>query len=101
MATHSYAYLKLKIPRPTGVITMEAKTQRALDYEHENIKLVAAVVAMAELRELSLWIPIVPPSLAMPTTSNVFKMEENAKAIQIIAKDPAKTVQIGRGQFGP
>jgi hypothetical protein len=27
MVTPSYAYLKLKIPRPTRVITMEAKTQ--------------------------------------------------------------------------
>jgi hypothetical protein len=27
MAIPSYAYLKLKIPRPTSVITVEAKTQ--------------------------------------------------------------------------
>jgi hypothetical protein len=31
MAIPSYTYLKLKIPEPTGVITMEAKAQRALD----------------------------------------------------------------------
>jgi hypothetical protein len=29
MAIPIYAYLKLKIPRPTRVITMEAKAQRA------------------------------------------------------------------------
>jgi hypothetical protein len=33
MVIPSYAYLKLKIPEPTGVITMVAKTQRALDCE--------------------------------------------------------------------
>jgi hypothetical protein len=33
MAIPSYTYLKLKIPRPAKVITMEAKTQRVLDYE--------------------------------------------------------------------
>jgi hypothetical protein len=33
MAIPSYGYLKLKIPGPAGVITVEAKTQRALDCE--------------------------------------------------------------------
>jgi hypothetical protein len=47
-------YLKLKIPRPIGVSTVEAKTQRALDCEQDIIELAAAVVSVAELRELSL-----------------------------------------------
>jgi hypothetical protein len=33
MAIPNYGYLKLKIPRPTRVITVEAKTQRAMDCE--------------------------------------------------------------------
>jgi hypothetical protein len=33
MAIPSYANLKLKILGPTGVITIEAKAQRALDCE--------------------------------------------------------------------
>jgi hypothetical protein len=33
MAIPSYAYLKLKIPGPTDVITMEAKTLWVLDYK--------------------------------------------------------------------
>jgi hypothetical protein len=33
IAIPSYTYLKLKIPGPVGVITVEAKTQRALDCE--------------------------------------------------------------------
>jgi hypothetical protein len=47
----SYAYLKLKKPGPIGVITVEAKTQRALDCEQNNIELATTVVTMAELRE--------------------------------------------------
>jgi hypothetical protein len=39
MVIPSYAYLKLKIPKPTGVVTVEAKTQRALDCEQYNIEL--------------------------------------------------------------
>jgi hypothetical protein len=53
MAILSYAYLKLKIPGPATVITTEAKAQRALDCEKDNIKLATTTVAMAELRELS------------------------------------------------
>jgi hypothetical protein len=33
MTIPNYNYLKLKIPRPTRVITVEAKTQRAMDCE--------------------------------------------------------------------
>jgi hypothetical protein len=47
MAIPSYTYLKLKITGPTGVITVEAKTQRALDYEQNNIELAVTAVATA------------------------------------------------------
>jgi hypothetical protein len=33
MVIPNYAYLKLKISGPTGVNTVESKTQRALNYE--------------------------------------------------------------------
>jgi hypothetical protein len=54
MAITSYAYLKHKISGPTGIITMEAKAQRALDCEQDNIELAAVAVAAAELKELCL-----------------------------------------------
>jgi hypothetical protein len=92
MAIPSYAYLKPKIPGPTKIITMEGKTQRALDCEQDSIKLVIVVV---EQRELSFCLPIVPLSPMMPPTSSVFKIDEDAKAMQINSGDPAKTVQIG------
>jgi hypothetical protein len=57
MAIPSYAYLKLKVLGAIGVVTVEAKTQRALGCEQDNIELVAAVGAAAKLRELSLRIP--------------------------------------------
>jgi hypothetical protein len=50
MVIPSYVYLKLQIPGPTGVITVKAKAQQALDYEQDNIELDAATVTMAELR---------------------------------------------------
>jgi hypothetical protein len=37
MTIPSYAYLKLKIHEPTGIIIVEAKTQRALNYKHHRL----------------------------------------------------------------
>jgi hypothetical protein len=54
MGIPSYTYLKLKIPEPTGVITVEVRTQQALDCEQSSIELDVVAVIMAELRELSL-----------------------------------------------
>jgi hypothetical protein len=70
-----------------------AKTQHALDCEHDYIELTTAAIAVAELRELSLRIPTVLLSPAMPLTSSIFKTDEDAKAIQIDARNPAKTMQ--------
>jgi hypothetical protein len=53
MAIPSYGYVRLKIPGPTGVFTMEAKAQRALDCEQDNIELADAMVTTTELRVLS------------------------------------------------
>jgi hypothetical protein len=49
MAIPSYAYLKLKIPGPATIITVEAKTHRALDYEQNIIELATTMVAATEL----------------------------------------------------
>jgi hypothetical protein len=95
MAIPSYAYLKFKILGPIGVITVEAKMQQALDCKQDIIELAATAVPTTKLRELGLWIPTMPPSLAMPMTFGVFKTDEDAKAIQIDAGDPDKTMQIG------
>jgi hypothetical protein len=81
MAIPNYAYLKLKIPEPTGVITMEAKTQQVLGCEQDSIELAAPSVTATEQRMFSLWLPTAPPSVAMPMVSSVFKMDEDAKAV--------------------
>jgi hypothetical protein len=94
MTIPSYAYLKLKIPGPTGIIAMEAKVQRALDYEQVSIVLAAAMVTTTELKELNLSAPPSSTNPAMPSMSSTFKVVKDAKAMQIDAEDPAKTDQI-------
>jgi hypothetical protein len=54
MAIPCYAYLKLKMPRLIDVITVKAKTQRALDCEQNNIELATAAVTATELRKFYL-----------------------------------------------
>jgi hypothetical protein len=95
MATPSYAYLKLKIPGPADVFTIEAKAHWALDCEQDSIELAASVVAMAKLRELNLRVPTTPLDPALPSMSSIFKTDEDTKAAHICTRDPAKTVQIG------
>jgi hypothetical protein len=97
MASPSYAYLKLKIPRPISVITMEAKAQRALDCKQSSIERDAAAVTTVELKELCLSTPPSSTSPAMPSSPDTFKAAKDAKAMQIDAADPVKTIQIRTG----
>jgi hypothetical protein len=92
MATPSYAYLKLKILGPAGVITMKATARQVLDFEQSSIELAAAAVAMAVLRELSLRLPTTPLNPGMPPTSGIFKADEDTKAVPIDAEILAKTM---------
>jgi hypothetical protein len=52
MSIPSNAYLKLKVPGLAGIKTVEAKAQRALDYEQDSIELAATMVTATELKEL-------------------------------------------------
>jgi hypothetical protein len=91
MAIPSYTYFNLKKPGPVGIITMEAKVQRALDGEQNIIELAVAT----KHRDLCLNAPPSLANLTMLSTSSAFKAVEDTKAIQINTEDPAKTIQIG------
>jgi hypothetical protein len=90
MVIPSYAYLKLKIPKPAEVITVEARMQGALDCEQDSIELATMVVTVAKLRELSLQVPMVLLDPAMPSTSSIFKKDKDTKAVHICTRDPIK-----------
>jgi hypothetical protein len=83
MAIPGYTYLKLKMLRPTGIITMEAMAQRALAREQDNIKLVVAAVAATELKELCRDPQPRSPDPAMPSTSGTFKFTEDARSCKL------------------
>jgi hypothetical protein len=81
MAIPSYAYLELKIPGPAGIITVEVRMQRVVDCEQSNIELATTAIAMTELRELNIQLPMAPFSSEMPPTAYISKTDEDAKAV--------------------
>ena len=93
----SYAYLKLKMPRPVGIITVEAKVPQALACEQSSIEMAAAAVAVSELKEQCREAAPAPTKPDAPSTSSTFKSTEDTKAIRLDEADPAKTVRIGAG----
>jgi len=97
MAIPNYAYLKLKMSGPAGIITVEAKVQQALACEQSSIEMAAAAVAVSELKELCEEAAPTPTKPDAPSTSSTFKSAEDTKAIQLDEKDSAKTVRIGVG----
>ena len=44
MAVPNYAYLKLKLPSPQGVIMVGSNLHQAHSYEEENLNIIAAAV---------------------------------------------------------
>jgi hypothetical protein len=100
MAIPSYAYLKLKIPGPPGIITVEAKAQRALDYKQVSFELVMVEVTITKLKEHCLSALPSRTNPTMPSTSGTFNAAEDNKVVRIDAEDPTKTIQLGAG-MGP
>jgi hypothetical protein len=66
-----------------------------LECKQSGLKLAAAVVTVVEHRELSLCLLATPLSPGMPPTYGVFKMGEDARAMQIDIDNQTKTVQFG------
>jgi hypothetical protein len=49
MAVPNYAYLKLNLPGPQGVITIDGDLHQAYSCEDENLNIVAAAIRASEL----------------------------------------------------
>ena len=52
MVIPNYAYLKLKLPRPRGTITVSGDLHQAHSYEEENLSIAVAVSRASELRTI-------------------------------------------------
>ena len=94
MAIPNYTYLKLKMPRPQGVITVSTSFQRAYLCSVESCECAAAAVASGELADI--WHQVVEDAPDSKRAAGSFEPTEEVKAIKI---DPNgcedKTVHIG------
>ena len=52
MAIPNYAYLKLKLPGPRGVIMVSGDLHQAHSCEEENLNIIAAVSRVSELQTI-------------------------------------------------
>jgi hypothetical protein len=100
MAIPNYAYLKLKLPSPHGVITIGGDLHQAHSCEEENLNIVAAVVRASELRTIQTTVAeVTPESITRKQSTGAFKPTEDTKAVQVNPEDTSKTVRIGCGLF--
>ena len=95
MAIPNYAYLKLKMLGPNGVITMSSAFSHTFMCDHEHFKLTTMVINSSELPRLEELSTPAVPHYNKPTSSTAFCPLEETKAVGIDPTDPTKTVQIG------
>ena len=95
MAIPNYTYLKLKMPRPNGVITMGSTFSHAFTCDHEYFKLATTVINSSELPQLGESSTPAVPDCNKPTSSMGFHPLEETKAVGIDTTNPIKMVWIG------
>jgi hypothetical protein len=100
MVIPHYSYLVLKMLGPNGVMSIKGDVKRAYDYDQESCKMVDALLAFVELKNLkkamaeSLLDPVMPES----KTSKLSIQPEDKlnKTILLISSDPSKDTHVGR-----
>ena len=95
MAIPNYTYLKLKMLRPNGVITVSSAFSHAFTCDHEHYELATAAVNSSELPQLGELSTPAVLDCNKPTSSTAFRPLEETKAVGVDPTDPAKTVRIG------
>ena len=94
MAIPNYTYLKLKMPRPNGVITVSRAFSHAFACDREHYDLATAVVNSYELPQLGESSTPAVLDCNKLTSSMAFRLLEETKAVGVDPTDPAKTVRI-------
>jgi hypothetical protein len=98
MAVLHYAYLKMKLPGPRGMITISGSFQKSLACAKESSQLAEAMVITEEKRQLLHRVELTQqdvPALQSPVEQ--FKPANDTKKILLDESDPSKYVVIGTG----
>ncbi|XP_004986987.2 uncharacterized protein LOC101782157 [Setaria italica] len=94
MVTPNYTYLKLKIPKPHGVITISANHEFTLLCDVKNCKLATHTIRSLEFFEIQQITQEVASDSNKASTLGAFKPTEDAKVIQFDPEDSNKVVWI-------
>ncbi|XP_066365043.1 uncharacterized protein [Miscanthus floridulus] len=94
MAIPNYTYLKLKMPRPNGVITISSAFLHAFMCDREHYELTTTVVNSSELPRLRESSASAVLDCNKPTSLVAFCPLEETKAVGIDPTNPTKMVWI-------
>jgi hypothetical protein len=96
MAVPHYAYLKMKLPGPRGVITITGSFKKSLAYAKESSQLAEALVIAEEKRQLLHRVELAQQDmLVRQSLGEQFKLANDTKKILLDESDPSKYVVIG------
>ena len=95
MAVPNYTYLKLKMPGPNGVITVNGSFEHAYVSSREYYDLAATVANSAEIGQLHATTAECRPDPSKPSQAPAFVSIDVTKAVAVDDADPTKTVRIG------
>ena len=103
MAVPHYAYLKMKMPGPNGVITISGNYKRSMECASASSVLAESlVIAEAKRRIEEVHVLAQQGKLGLPTMSNpnatvAFKPVDGTKNVSVEPDFPERTVLIGAG----
>jgi hypothetical protein len=98
MAMPHYAYLKMKLPGPRGMITVTGSFKKSLACAKESSQLAEALVIAEEKRQLLHRVELAQQDMPVcQSPVEQFKPADDTKRIRMDESDPSKYVIIGTG----
>ena len=103
MAIPHYAYLKMKMPGPKGIITIAGDYKKSLECAQESSRLADAMVIAEEKRQIDRLVaqateqPAIPSPPSQSADEGSFKPAKETKQVPLDPANPKQCVTIGAG----
>ncbi|KAI5011908.1 hypothetical protein ZWY2020_024042 [Hordeum vulgare] len=103
MAIPHYAYVKMKMPGPKGIITVVGDYKKSLEYAQDSSRLADALVIAEEKRQIDRLVaqateqPTIPSPPSQSAGEGSFKPAKETKQVPLDPANPKQCVTIGSG----
>jgi hypothetical protein len=100
MAVLHYAYLKMKLSGPRGIITISGCYKHSLECAKASSKLAEALVSVEEKRQILQYVAMTQkdmPTAHQPAGDITLQLANDTKKISLDEAEPAKVVTIDAG----